>query len=195
MSAGEWIESVGDVPAATARAKFIRELCITHAPDKYGGGRMVPDAWTRLSRDDLTAHALARLGYSHVGIASALEVGKPTARRYVRRVGRHMGRIGLMPAPPAALARWPRGPVCVAGDRGDRAALLADTDGARTAGFNLKDTPDGPRWVCQRHGNVSVITQRASERVALATGGSPFDDSGDAEKCRCISPLVSSGVW
>jgi len=148
MSGIEWIDAVGDVPAATARAKYIGRLCDTHVSDKY-----------------------------------------------VRRVGRHMGRIGLMPAPFGALEQWPRGPVCVAGARGDRAALLADTDGARTAGFNLKDTPDGPRWVCQRHGNVSVITQRASERVALATGGSPFDDSGDAERCRCISPLVSSGVW
>jgi hypothetical protein len=195
VSGIEWIESVGDVPAATARAKYIGRLCDTHASDKYGGGRMVPDAWTRLSRDDLTAHALARLGYSHIGVASALDVGVPTARRYVRRVGRHMGRIGLMPAPFGALEQWPRGPVCVAGDRGDRAVLLADTDGARMAGFNLKNTRDGPRWVCQRHGNASVITQRASERVALATGGSPFDDSGDAEKCRCISPLVSAGVW
>jgi hypothetical protein len=196
MSGLEWIQEVGDVPAATARGKYIRELCVMSLPDDRGGGGFVPEQWRRLSVDDFTTHALARLGYSHVGIASALDVGKPTARRYVRRVGRHMGREGLMAAPLGALDQWPRGPVCVTGERGVLAAHVAATDERNvTFGFELQSTDEGRRFVCKRHGNVSVITQRSAERVGLATGGSPLDNSGNNDSCRCISPLVRAGVW
>jgi hypothetical protein len=84
----------------------------------------------------------------------------------------------------------------VTGERGALAAHVAATDERNnTFGFELQSTDEGRRFVCKRHGNVSVITQRAAERVGLATGGSPLDNSGNSEKCRCISPLVRAGVW
>jgi len=190
MSGLDWIDSVGDVPAAKARAKHINTLTHTKPRD---GERFVPESWGRLSMKDLTAHALARLGYSHIGVASAMGVGQPTARRYIRRVGTHMGRVGLEAAPIEALETWPRGPVCVLGTRSDVVASFASQP-TPPVGYTVKQTDEGTRYVC-KHGNVSTVTQRNSERVGAATSGVYVDTSGDSDRCRCISPLVRYGVW
>jgi len=190
MSSLAWIEEVGDYNAARARAKFINTL--THTKTR-NGNRHLPEHWGRLSMKDLTAHALARLGYSHVGVASAMEVGKPTARRYIRRVGTHMGRVGLEAAPLEVLAQWPRAPVCVLGRRADVVAAMSSRR-SPPMGYEPKQTPEGLRYVC-RHGNVTKITQRNAERVGAAATLAYRDIDGDADGCRCISPLVRWGVW
>lgn len=169
---------LSDLELATARAKYIESVFLRDP---------VPSSYERLTIEELKTHALAKLGYSHTGVASVLDVGVGTASRYYRRVGRVMGYQALEAAHPDVIDRWPRGPVCVLGTR------HAATDAHRRAtdGFDRWETDrrgGGLRYICP-HGNVPKLTQSPSKRLSVSYDGVDMDPD-DRDSCDCVDPLV-----
>jgi len=173
---------MSDIRKATRRAKHI-EAVFTNTPE-------IPEAYKRLTLTELKTHALARLGYSHNGVASALDVRVGTASRYYRRVGRTMGAEALRAAPPEVLSQWPYVPVCVLGTRSAVTKVWAENRRI-PRGWNLKEGRRGEyRFTCI-HGKEGDLTQSPSKRLK----GVSFDMSGTKEGCKCVDPLVRSGVY
>jgi hypothetical protein len=168
---------MNDVRKATRRAKHIQAV-FENSPE-------IPEAYKRLTIAELKTHALARLGYSHSGVASALGVRVGTASRYYRRVGRTMGAEALQAAPPEVIKKWPYAPICVLGTRS--AVTKSYAENRRVPrGWNLKQNERGEyRFQCI-HGKVGDLSQSPSKRLGRVS----LDISGTKEGCKCTDPLI-----
>lgn len=174
---------MNDIDLATRRAKHIAGVFeVINVPDEYAD----------LSEAELKTHALARLGYSHSGAASALGVNIGTASRYFRKIGRTMGAEALHAAPPRVIEQWPYEPVCILGTRPQLTKWHYERSGGSDF-FKIKRDKYGRKVYHCRHGKKADFTQSPSKRLKLS--GSGYDLKGTKSSCKCTDPLIMNGIY
>jgi len=173
---------MNDIDLATRRAKHVAGV-FDRMP--------VPESYTNLSTAELTAHALARLGYSHNGAASAMNVRIGTASRYFRKIGRTMGAEALHAAPPRIIEEWPYAPVCILGSRSQVTKWHSERRDTRDL-YHVKEDEYGRSAYYCLHGKKADFTQSPSKRLKIKSG---YDLKGTKTSCKCKDPLISDRIF